>query len=261
VPTLRITQSGPNIEAAFEGDGLPRQTETRPFSFQLSPQDAEDIRWYLEDYLVYPVDPLPKTAARIERRMREIGRELFRGILHGSDVWSSAKHRLEETRVEVESDIANAVVPWKLLRPPDLDQPLALHVPAFVRGHSQAALRPKPVESSGKIRILLAICRPGGADDVPFRGPSMIFPTACDRAEARIRSTSRSDAERKICRNPLGPTPTSRSPARTTNRDVRKKAIALIPAIRTCVHRDCSNQWNACINPRAPSDAATLIAM
>ena len=100
--TLRITQSGPNIEAAFEADGLPRQTQTRPFSLQLSSQDAEDIRWYLENYLVYPVDPLPKTAAR----MKEIGQELFRGILHGSDVWSSAKRRLEETRVEVESDIA-----------------------------------------------------------------------------------------------------------------------------------------------------------
>jgi hypothetical protein len=136
VPTLRISQSGPNVEAAFEGDGLPRQTETRPFSFQLSPQDAEDIRWYLEDYLVYPVDPLPKTA----HRMRQIGEELFRGILHGSKVWSSAESRLEETRVEVESDIANAVVPWKLLRPPDLDQPLALHVPAFVRWHPQATL-------------------------------------------------------------------------------------------------------------------------
>ena len=31
-------------------------------------------------------------------------------------------------------------------------------------------MRPKPPQSeSGKIRILLAICRPGGAFDVPFR--------------------------------------------------------------------------------------------
>ena len=29
---------------------MPRQTVTRPFSFSLSTQDAEDIRWYLEDY-------------------------------------------------------------------------------------------------------------------------------------------------------------------------------------------------------------------
>ena len=170
MPTLRITQSGANVEAAFEGDGLPRQTVTRPFSFGLSAQDAEDIRWYLEDYLVYPLDPAPRIAARIERRLRDVGIELFRAILEGSDVWASARHRLEETRVEVESDVQDPVVPWELLRDPAADLPLALHVPSFVRGHSKAALRPRMVESAtGKIRILVAICRPGGADDVPFR--------------------------------------------------------------------------------------------
>ncbi len=171
MPTLRITQSGPNVEAAFEDDGQPRQTVTRPFSFELSPQDSEDIRWYLEDYLVYPLDPAPKIAARIERRLRDIGVELFRAILEGSDVWASARHRLEDTRVEVESDVQDAVAPWELLRDPSADLPLALHVPSFVRGHSKAALRLKPPTSeAGKIRVLVAICRPGGADDqAPFR--------------------------------------------------------------------------------------------
>src|SRR5260370_20362008 len=105
VPELRITQSGPNVEAEFEDDGQPRQTLTRPFSFALSPQDAEDIRWYLEDYLVYPLDPTPKIAAGVERRLRDIGVQLFRATLEGSDVWASARHRLEDTRVEVESDV------------------------------------------------------------------------------------------------------------------------------------------------------------
>lgn len=167
---LRITQTGPSIEAAFEDDGVPRQTVTRPFSFALSPQDAEDIRWYLEDYRIYPLDPAPKIAHRIERRMREIGQELFRGILAGTDVWASAKQRLEDMRIEIESDVQDAVAPWELLRETEADLPLALHVSSFVRGHSKAALRPKPsIQAAGKIRILLAICRPGGADDVPFR--------------------------------------------------------------------------------------------
>lgn len=158
------------MEAAFEHDGLPRQTVTRSFSFSLSPQDAEDIRWYLEDYLVYPLDPAPKIAKRIEQRIKDIGVELFRAILAGSDVWFSAKQQLSETRVEIESDVQDAAAPWELLRDPDADVPLALHVPCFVRGHSKVALWSKPVEAAAKkVRILLVICRPGGADDVPFR--------------------------------------------------------------------------------------------
>ena len=69
------------------------------------PQDAEDIRWYLEDYLIYPLDPTPKIAKRIELRLREIGVGLFNTILAGSDVWFKARERLEETRIEIESDV------------------------------------------------------------------------------------------------------------------------------------------------------------
>src|ERR1017187_5552709 len=76
VLTLRISHNASRVKVTVEGDG-PRHTDERPFSFSLSDQDAEDIRWYLEDYRIYPVDPTPKIARRIERRMSDIGRELF----------------------------------------------------------------------------------------------------------------------------------------------------------------------------------------
>lgn len=170
MPTLRLTRSGQTVEAAFEDDGQPRQSVVRQFSFSLSAQDAEDLRWYLEDYIVYPLDPAPKFAARIKGHIREIGHELFRSVLGGTDVWAAAKSRLGDTRIEVESGAGDGMVPWELLRDPDSEIPLALHVPSFVRAHSQAALRPKPApQEAGKIRILLVICRPGGDKDVPFR--------------------------------------------------------------------------------------------
>jgi hypothetical protein len=74
------------VEATLEGDGL-RITERRAFAFALSPQEAEDIRWYLEDYRIYPVDPAPKFAQRIEQRLGEVGRKLFQLVLAGSEVW------------------------------------------------------------------------------------------------------------------------------------------------------------------------------
>jgi hypothetical protein len=56
----------------FEG----RTAESR-FSFVVPDQQREDIRWYLEDFLQYPLDPAPKIAARIEKDMADLGRRLW----------------------------------------------------------------------------------------------------------------------------------------------------------------------------------------
>src|SRR5690242_12604631 len=88
-PVLRIAQfaEGENkyrVVVTFEGDGV-RQEATSHFEFALTPQDQEDLRWYLEDYLQYPFDPAPKIAARIENQMAEIGKKLFKELFQSSD--------------------------------------------------------------------------------------------------------------------------------------------------------------------------------
>ncbi len=178
--TLRLTQTTVDqdkyrVEVALEGDGLPRQTATAQFDFKLSAQDQEDLRWYLEDFLQYPLDPAPTIAARIEKRMAEIGVELFKAVFHADgdarDLWATLRTRLNETRVEVITGVQEATaIPWELIRDPKTDAPLALRARAFVRAQPQAAQRPQlPQTESGPIRILLVICRPRQDDDVPFR--------------------------------------------------------------------------------------------
>jgi tetratricopeptide (TPR) repeat protein len=168
VPVLRINHTGSQVEAIFESD-KPRLVERRPFSFALSEQDEEDIRWYLEEYPVYPVDPQPKIAKRIEKRMAQVGRELFKQVLAGSDVWENVRRNLPDTRIEVETEIEDALVPWELMRDPVADLPLVLSVSSFVRCHSMPAIQPNPPGPAiGKIRILLVICRLEN-DRVPFR--------------------------------------------------------------------------------------------
>ncbi|MCI0698890.1 CHAT domain-containing protein [candidate division KSB1 bacterium] len=177
---LRLTQFTEaedqyRVEVALEGDRLPRQTATSCFDFKLTPQDHEDLRWYLEDYLQYPLDPAPKIAARIEKRMSEVGVELFKAVFQANDdardLWATLRDRLNDTRAEIITEVREATaIPWELLRDPKTDVPLALRARAFVRAQPQAAQRPKlPQTAAGPIRILLVICRPGGREDVPFR--------------------------------------------------------------------------------------------
>jgi tetratricopeptide (TPR) repeat protein len=178
---LRLTQYAGaqpdhyHIEVRLEGDGLAPYAAQASFEFKLTDQDREDLRWYLEDYLQYPLDPAPKLAVRIEQRMAEVGVQLFKAVFQSSDdardLWATLRERLDETRVEVITDVREATsIPWELVRDPKTGTPLALRARSFVRAQPQTAQRPRlPQLATGPVRILLVICRPGKTEDVPFR--------------------------------------------------------------------------------------------
>jgi hypothetical protein len=75
---LRLTQTSTGqsqfrVEVALEASGQARQTATCTFRFELADQDREDLRWYLEDYPQFPLNPAPQIiAARIEQRLAEL---------------------------------------------------------------------------------------------------------------------------------------------------------------------------------------------
>jgi tetratricopeptide (TPR) repeat protein len=180
MPTLRLVQeavdpsSGTHrIAVEFEGAG-PRLTATAQVRLAMDQRELERLRWYLEEYLEYPIDPAPTIAGQVEARLVALGRDLFAQVFadrEATRLWDRAESGLAGTRVEVVTDVVGATaIPWELLRDPLTNTPLALRADAFVRTHSQPArLPPPPQEAGGRLRILLVICRPGGADDVPFR--------------------------------------------------------------------------------------------
>jgi tetratricopeptide (TPR) repeat protein len=204
--TLRLTQSaeGQNrhrVEVALEGDGGARQSAVSRFEFALSAQDQEDLRWYLEDYLEYPLDPAPKVAARIETRMAAIGAELFAAIFQSNEdtrrLWGGARPRLGDMRVEIVSGVREATsIPWELLREPNADTPLSLRARSFVRTSQQAAHASSFTHNgAGPIRILLVICRPGGRSDVPFR-------SVANRLLRGLGATERENVDLTVLRPP-----------------------------------------------------------
>ncbi len=139
--TLRITQAGPEVKTVLDGGG-PALSERRPFSFMQSAQNIENIRWYLEDYPIYPVDPAPTIAKDVERLITDAGHELFKLVLAASDIWVIVRDRLSDTRIEIETEAEDVLVPWELMRDPVADSPLALNVASFVRFHSRPARCP-----------------------------------------------------------------------------------------------------------------------
>lgn len=169
-----VAEGRHRVEIDLLGDGAPRAA-TSTFDFRLSPQDEEDLRWYLEDFLQYPQEPAATIARRIEGLMSEVGTKLFAGVFQANDdardVWSRVRERLGETRIEIVTGVTEAAsIPWELLREPKTAAALALSAHSFVRAQPNTALAPQlPARKKGKIRILLVLCRPRAEEDVPFR--------------------------------------------------------------------------------------------
>src|SRR5271157_266310 len=177
---LRLNQStiGPGkfrVEGVFEADGVPRQTAAAEFAFPVTPQNREDLRWYLEDFLQHPADPAPLIAARIEAQITAVGSSLFESLFQANDgfreLWSDLDGQLSESRIEIAAPVHEvSALPWELLRDPNTGRRLSLDAKTYVR----AADRPMrqtavPRSMSERTRILLVTCRPNGTDDVPFR--------------------------------------------------------------------------------------------
>jgi tetratricopeptide (TPR) repeat protein len=176
-PTLRLKQTVKNehtfhIDVELDGFG-PRIDADADFTFALTDQEQQDIRWYVEEYAEYPFPPHPERAARVEQRMHELGEHLFQHLFQQAGqqrLWAKVYENLSTMRIEVVSTPQEAAaLPWELLRDPHTDTPVALNAGAFVRAHTQGVRQARQVQAQPPIRILLVICRPGGRDDVPFR--------------------------------------------------------------------------------------------
>src|ERR1035438_6093702 len=161
------------VEVTWQ-DGPARQAAVSTFAYQAGEQDAEKIRWYLEDYAEFPADPAPHIARDAEAILAGTGTSLFEHVFTGLDaagIWKDVRAQLPRVRVEIDTDPAETPgLPWELLRDPGTDTALALGAGEFVRTHLQAARIPSLPEAAGdRLRVLLVICRPGRGDDVPFR--------------------------------------------------------------------------------------------
>ncbi len=138
------------------------------------PQVAEDIRWYLEDFLEDGDSPSQMRATRIRTAIEEAGIGLFRSLFEsspdGARIWKKVQKHLPLT--EIQADVANPIpgIPWETIRAPDTHTPLALSAASFVRTESMRRFSSPPTPIVRRVcRILLVISRPSGTGDVAFR--------------------------------------------------------------------------------------------
>ena len=113
--------------------------------FSLTEQEQEELRWYMEDYLMRPESVEAVQIEQIEQWMKRRGVELYECILEGSrDVqrlFDRVLDQLADLRVEVATGVTEAAsIPWELMRDPQSDSAIALRVQSFVRVQSDPSM-------------------------------------------------------------------------------------------------------------------------
>ncbi len=145
----------------------------------------EDLRWYLEDYLVAPYGVYEDRGTRIAGELDGWGRSVFKAVF-GSGTARDAYIRMRsrgEVEVVFRSDAPPLLsLPWELMADPARDMPLALDIAGVSRALPMPpdAAETVPV-SNGRLRVLMVISRPAGTGDVGYR---MIARPLLDRLEA-----------------------------------------------------------------------------
>lgn len=164
---IRLTLKRPN-QAELEAEA--------EIEFALTQQEQEDLRWYMEDYLMLAEAVEAVQIEQIEAWMKLRGEELYSKALAANKntqaIWFAIREGLADLRVEIASGITEAAsIPWELMRDPESDSAIALRVQAFVRVQSNPniAFIPVPPAENGRVRLLYVVCRPRGRNDVELR--------------------------------------------------------------------------------------------
>jgi tetratricopeptide (TPR) repeat protein len=179
--TLRIRQTAAvdgkhDISLTLKRDGRADFEAQAQVEFTVSPQEEEELRWYMEDFFQRTESVAEARAQRIEGWMKRRGEELYTKVFEANqstrDIWFAVRGQLAVLRVEIATGVAEAgSVPWELMREPQSDAAIALDVQSFVRVASNPNLRfvPVPGPCGEYISILFVACRPFGRNDVAMR--------------------------------------------------------------------------------------------
>ncbi len=164
------------IKLTLERPHQPKLTAKAEIEFALTPPEQEELRWYMEDYLLRADSVEEVQIQQIEDWMKQRGEELYTKVLAANmdtqAVWFAVREQLADLRVEITTSVAEAAsIPWELMRDPQSDSAIALRIQSFVRVQSDPNLSfvPVPPADGGRVRLLYIVCRPGGRDDVELR--------------------------------------------------------------------------------------------
>lgn len=180
------------INVAFDGT----DSGSLPFANPVTDKDRSDIRWYVETYGAHSLaDPDDKEASRIEARLPEIGKALFRAVFEDRaaqrlfDRYQDTEGRHRVFTIDSQS-AAILSLPWELLHDPTgvylfRETPhisVRRRITGATGGRSPFKLEPKPT-----LHLLFVVSRPSDAGFIdPRSDPKAVLNALDQYAPGRV---------------------------------------------------------------------------
>lgn len=141
----------------------------------LTPQERENLRWYLEEYPEWPYEQFLERGKKIEAFLVELGRRLYHAVFGSAAAMSIVQPwRLQpevHRQISVVSEVPRVLsLPWELLHDEHGFLVLRTRDPvALIRRLPQQELSTFPMPFQPPLRILLVTARPENAGFVDPR--------------------------------------------------------------------------------------------
>jgi tetratricopeptide (TPR) repeat protein len=172
VPDRLLVDLGGDGQATVQRwpDGeFPQEVSRAPLAWPLDANAMEDLRWYLEDYLLAPYGVWEDHGPAVQEKLAGWGDEVF-GSVFGAGPARDAYQRARDRGLEVVFRSAEPrllELPWELMR--DGAGPVALGLGGISRSLPVADRAETLAVPGGRLRVLMVIARPEGTRDVGYQ--------------------------------------------------------------------------------------------
>jgi tetratricopeptide (TPR) repeat protein len=149
--------------------GLPEEVSRAPLAWPLDAAALEDLRWYLEDYLLAPFGVWEDRGPAVAGKLAGWGDLVF-GSVFGAGPARDEYQRARDQGLEVvfrSADPGLLGLPWELMR--DGTGPVALGTGGISRSLPVAGGAGTLQVPGGRLRVLMVISRPAGTRDVGYQ--------------------------------------------------------------------------------------------
>ena len=161
--------------------GLAEEVTRAPLAWPLDADALEDLRWYLEDYLLTPFGVWEERGPAVAGKLAGWGEQVFGSVFGPGPAWD-AYQRARDRGLEVvfrSADPGLLALPWELMR--DGAGPVALGKGGISRALPVADRAQTLEVPGGRLQVLMVISRPAGTGDVGYQ---MVARPLLERLEA-----------------------------------------------------------------------------
>jgi len=154
---------------SWPSGGLPEEVSQAPLAWPLDVDALEDLRWYLEDYLLAPFGVWEDRGPAVRAMLAGWGDAAF-GSVFGVGPARDLYQRVRDRGLEVvfrSAEPGLLGLPWELMR--DGSGPVALREGGISRSLPVAGGADTLEVPGGRLRVLMVIARPAGTADVGYQ--------------------------------------------------------------------------------------------